>query len=65
MQRRSQLPFFNPRTRLHREAIEKAFVVLTASGELHALRLARRDEGFELEEDPLDGRMNWKIRTAL
>jgi alpha-D-xyloside xylohydrolase len=28
-----QLPYFNPRNRLHREAIEKDFVVLTASGE--------------------------------
>jgi alpha-D-xyloside xylohydrolase len=28
-----QLPYFNPKNRLHREAIEKDFVVLTASGE--------------------------------
>ena len=28
-----QLPYFNPRNRLHREAIEKDLVVLTASGE--------------------------------
>jgi hypothetical protein len=33
MLRCSQLPYFNPRNRLHREAIEKAFVDLTASGE--------------------------------
>jgi hypothetical protein len=53
MQRRSQPPYFNPRNRLHREAIEKAFVVLTASGELHALRLARRDEGSSWRKIPL------------
>jgi alpha-D-xyloside xylohydrolase len=28
-----QLPYFNPRNRLHREAIERDYVVLTASGE--------------------------------
>jgi alpha-D-xyloside xylohydrolase len=28
-----QLPYFNPKSRLHREAVEKELVVLTASGE--------------------------------
>src|SRR5215217_5555560 len=28
-----QLPYFNPRNRLHREAIDRGYVVLTASGE--------------------------------
>jgi len=28
-----QLPYFNPKNRLHREAIEKDFVILTASGD--------------------------------
>ena len=33
-------------------------------GGLHALRLARGDEGFELDEDPLDGKVGWRILTA-
>jgi len=33
-------------------------------GVLHVLRLARAGDGFELWEDPLDGKVNWKIRTA-
>jgi alpha-D-xyloside xylohydrolase len=33
-------------------------------GRLHLLRLAREGEGFTLKKDPLDGRVNWRIRTA-
>ncbi|MDQ3863921.1 MAG: alpha-xylosidase [Actinomycetota bacterium] len=33
-------------------------------GELHLLRLARGADGFELREDPLGGRGNWRIRSA-
>jgi alpha-D-xyloside xylohydrolase len=31
---------------------------------LHVLRLVRRSDGFELEEDPLGGRVNWTIHVA-
>ena len=31
---------------------------------LHVLRLAREGNGFALEEDPLDGKVNWEVRTA-
>ena len=33
-------------------------------GELHDLRLARRGETYELEEDPLAGKVNWQISPA-
>jgi alpha-D-xyloside xylohydrolase len=33
-------------------------------GELHLLRLAREGDGFDLREDPLSGRVNWRISTA-
>ena len=33
-------------------------------GGLHVLRLVRRGDGFELEEDPSNGRVNWTIHTA-
>jgi alpha-D-xyloside xylohydrolase len=33
-------------------------------GGLHVLRLAREGEGFDLREDPLGGRVNWRISTV-
>jgi alpha-D-xyloside xylohydrolase len=33
-------------------------------GGLHVLRLVRGDDGFDLREDPLDGRVNWRISTV-
>jgi alpha-D-xyloside xylohydrolase len=33
-------------------------------GELHILRLARRGDTYELEEDPFAGKVNWRIGTA-
>ena len=33
-------------------------------GGLHVLRLAREGDGFDLGEDPLEGRVNWTISTA-
>ena len=33
-------------------------------GGLHVLRLLRGDNGFDLGEDPLGGRVNWRISTA-
>ena len=33
-------------------------------GGLHLLRLAREGGGFALGEDPLDGRVNWKVRPG-
>ncbi|MDQ3965641.1 MAG: alpha-xylosidase [Actinomycetota bacterium] len=38
-------------------------VCLPDEGELHALRLEREGENFVLKEDPLRGRVQWKIHT--
>jgi alpha-D-xyloside xylohydrolase len=34
-------------------------------GEVRVLRLAREAGGFALREDPMQGRVNWGVRTAL
>jgi alpha-D-xyloside xylohydrolase len=33
-------------------------------GELHVMHLVREADGFALREDPMPGRVNWKVRTA-
>ena len=33
-------------------------------GERHVLRLARKGDTYELEKDPLAGKVNWRISTA-
>ena len=40
----------------------EALFCLPENGPLHRLRLARKGSGFELEEDPLQGTVGWRIR---
>jgi alpha-D-xyloside xylohydrolase len=37
---------------------------LPESGELHRLRLEREGDGFALKEDPLEGQIEWTVRTV-
>lgn len=37
---------------------------LPGDGELHPLRLEREDEGFALQEDPLKGRVRWRVHAV-
>jgi alpha-D-xyloside xylohydrolase len=43
--------------------VAEGTVCLPEEGELHALRLEREGEEFVLKEDPLQGRVQWKIHT--
>jgi alpha-D-xyloside xylohydrolase len=43
--------------------VAEGTVCLPEEGELHALRLEREGENFVLKEDPLRGRVQWKIHT--
>jgi hypothetical protein len=36
---------------------------LPEDGTLHHLRLEREGDGFVLNEDPLEGRVKWNVRT--
>ena len=38
---------------------------LPEDGTLHHLRLEREGDGFVLSEDPLEGRVEWNVRTAV
>jgi alpha-D-xyloside xylohydrolase len=38
---------------------------LPEDGTLHHLRLEREGDGFALSEDPLEGRVEWNVRTAV
>ena len=44
--------------------VAEGTVCLPGEGELHALRLEREGEEFVLKEDPLQGRVQWKIHTS-
>ena len=44
--------------------VAEGTVCLLEEGELHALRLEREGEEFVLKEDPLQGRVQWKIHTS-
>src|SRR5215218_11067424 len=37
---------------------------LPEEGALHTLRLEREEDGFALEDDPLEGRVEWTVRAA-
>ncbi len=37
---------------------------LPEDGELRSLRLERAGDDFELREDPLRGRVNWRVRAV-
>ncbi len=43
--------------------VAEGTVCMPEEGELHALRLEREGEEFVLKEDPLPGRVQWKIHT--
>jgi hypothetical protein len=36
---------------------------LPDDGSLHTLRLEREGNGFVLKEDPLEGKVEWNVRT--
>jgi alpha-D-xyloside xylohydrolase len=36
---------------------------LPEDGALHSLRLEREGDGFVLREDPLEGKVEWNVRT--
>lgn len=42
----------------------EGFFCLPEDGELRPLRLEREGEGFALREDPLGGRVDWRVRTV-
>jgi alpha-D-xyloside xylohydrolase len=44
----------------------EGWLCLPEEGQLHALRLEQEDDegGFLLKEDPLQRRVDWRIRTA-
>jgi alpha-D-xyloside xylohydrolase len=42
----------------------EALFCLPEEGALHALRLEREGGGFALEEDPLEGRVEWSVREV-
>lgn len=41
----------------------EGLLCLPEDGELHRLRLKRGESGFALREDPLDGRVAWRVRA--
>jgi alpha-D-xyloside xylohydrolase len=43
----------------------EGLLCLPEDGTLHHLRLEREGDGFVLSEDPLEGRVEWNVRTAV
>ncbi len=41
----------------------EGLVCLPEDGALHHLRLERNQDGYALTDDPLQGRVEWEIRT--
>ena len=45
------------------EGAAEGLFYLPEDGALHVLRLEREGDGFVLREDPLEGRVEWNVRT--